>query len=80
MFEDEVAEAADGERSESEDEWEAVGMVGEKQKASEIFNDSVVEEFIVIEEEASLAVARNSEQLWKEIFKQVHDYDLMNSL
>jgi len=45
MFEGEVAEAADGERLESEDEWEEVGMVSEKWKASEIFNDSDVEEF-----------------------------------
>ena len=37
MFEGEVAEAADGERSEYEYEWEEVGMVGKK--AHEIFND-----------------------------------------
>jgi len=30
MFEGEVAEAADGERLESEDGWEEVGMVGKK--------------------------------------------------
>jgi len=32
MFEGEVAKAADGESSESEDEWEEVEMVGEKQR------------------------------------------------
>jgi len=30
MFEGEVSEAVDGERSESEDEWEEVRMVGKK--------------------------------------------------
>jgi hypothetical protein len=76
MFEGEVAEAADGESSESEDEWEEVEMVGEKRKASGIFNDSDVEELIDLEEEASLEAATKSEQLWKEFFEQVCDYNI----
>jgi len=51
-------------------------MVGEKRKASEIFNESDVEELIDIEEEASLEAVTKSEQPWKEFFKQVRDYNL----
>lgn len=76
MFEGEVAEAMDGEGSESEDEWEEVGMVGEKWKASGISNDSDVEEPIDIEEEASLEAATKSEQIWKEFLEQVCDYNI----
>jgi len=79
MFEGEVSKVVDDESSESEDEWEEVEMVGEKQKASDIFNDLDVEELINIEEEASLEAVTKSEQLWKEFFEQVHNYNLMKT-